>query len=55
MAYIIPIRIPIDAYEKCGVDREKFLENIKNNAKKYLGENVEIEIIKGKVEKEGLQ
>ena len=35
---IITIRIPIDAYKKAGVDRNKFLKIVKDNAKKFLPE-----------------
>jgi len=46
MAYTITIRIPVEAYEKCGVDRDKFLENVKKNAQQYFKQRVEVEINK---------
>ena len=46
MSYVITIRIPIDAYEKYGIDRDRFLENVKKNAKKSIPE-AEVEIRKG--------
>lgn len=47
MSYIINIRIPLDSYKKYGIDRDKFLESVKNNAREMIP-NAEVEIVKSK-------
>ncbi len=47
MAYTITIRIPITAYKKSGVDRDKFLEAVKKNAHQYFDKEVEVDVTKG--------
>jgi len=47
MAFVITLRIPTDAFKKCGIDRDKFYERIKKYAKEKMP-NVELEITKSK-------
>lgn len=46
-SFVIPIRIPISAYEKCGVDRDAFLKRLEENASKFLPKGATLEIKRG--------
>jgi hypothetical protein len=46
MSYVISIRIPVEAYEKSGVDRDKFLKSVEENAKKFIPNLESVSIIK---------
>ena len=48
MAYVITVKIPVELYEKHGLDRDEFLKAIEKNVSKCIKQkDVEVTIQRG--------